>query len=100
MNMSRRRRSGIAETPEEAKKMSQAKFESEIARCKWGFENGGHLKGEKLISKGLYGLRSNVRNYSEFLPQCENLDRDEKMLNSMFNTSLHTHAYGVGELGR
>jgi hypothetical protein len=56
--MSRRRRSGIADTAEEAAKMSLTDFESEIARCKWGFENGGTSQGRKAFFQRLVWLEN------------------------------------------
>jgi hypothetical protein len=40
-SMKSRRRSDIVDTADEAAKMSEAEFESEIKRYKWGAENGG-----------------------------------------------------------
>ena len=54
--MTRRRRSGVADTDADAAQMSHAEFESEIERCKWGFENGGSSQGRKAFFKRLVWL--------------------------------------------
>jgi hypothetical protein len=56
--MKRRRRSGVAETDAEAAEMSEQEFESEIARCKFGYENGGTSQGRKSYFKRLVWLEA------------------------------------------
>lgn len=45
-----RSRSGMACNREEAEKMSLADFESDIAHCEWGAQNGAHRRDEKRFS--------------------------------------------------
>ena len=52
----RRRRSGVADTADEAAEMTLEEFNSEIFRCNWGFENGGTSQGRKAFFKRLVWL--------------------------------------------
>jgi hypothetical protein len=51
--MKRRSRSGTADFPNEAAKLSLAEFNADIQRCLWGFENGGTSQGRKAFFKRL-----------------------------------------------
>jgi hypothetical protein len=54
--MKRRSRSGVADHPDEAARMSLFEFEAEIRRCLWGYENGGTSQGRKAFFKRLVWL--------------------------------------------
>ena len=54
--MSRRSRSGVVDTEEEASRMSQAEMEQEIHRCKHGYESGGTSQARKAFFKRLVWL--------------------------------------------
>jgi hypothetical protein len=54
--MSRRSRSGTADTLDEAAKLTLAELESLIARCIWGVANGGTSQGRKAYFKRLVRL--------------------------------------------
>ena len=43
----------MPESPEEAAKMSCAELNTEIARCLWGYENGGSSQARKAYFKQL-----------------------------------------------
>ena len=60
--MKRRSRSGAADNPDEAARMSQAEFESEIQRCLWGYENGGSSQGRKAFFKRLVWVEEQREN--------------------------------------
>ena len=54
--MKRRSRSGVADTSIEARALPLEELESEIARCTWGYENGGTSQGRKAYFKRLVWL--------------------------------------------
>jgi hypothetical protein len=62
--MKSRRRSGVVDTADEAAKMSEAEFESEIERYKWALKMEGRLKAVKHFSKGWFSFGYNAKSHS------------------------------------
>ncbi len=51
-----RNRSGTADTVDEVRKMPLSNLNAEIAKCEWGFLNGGTSQGRKSFFKRLVWL--------------------------------------------